>query len=425
MSKVDSRFATIDRVALLEEVKRDLPAFLRSDTVERVDPAGDVSHLLNLSPGDLDRVIATHIALSDEVASFLEALSGALRRPIAATTRPKIATQTVRGMIDWGATIKHRAVGGWDPTQFVVRPARRLFDTPENRALAWLLDRLDSLLRQVIPARADERTGVHSKNWLGEIESRHQLVRSAQRHWWLRDIPPEKPNTHALQRLAAARTAVYRTHLPTAIQFIERLTKRPSPDDVVDVLSQRYFEPEKDWLLFELVIALRLARGFAAKSTGLRRARLLVGVGTTPYAIYKMSDGSEVRLWYQGWPPAARDSLQAAARKKYSIDAGPVRPDLIVERVVDGKSRGLLLELKASKSSDYLASGLFQLMGYLKDRPAIFSSPTSAWLVAPKSSAFKSVPADGFELWVVDADQVAEAALGFFGFTAGESVATF
>jgi hypothetical protein len=409
LSKVDSRLATIDRLTLLEEIKRDLPAFLRSDTVERVDPAGDVRHLLNLSSADLDRVIATHIALSDEVGAFLEKINDALRQPIMATTRPKIPTQTVRGMIDWGATIKHRAVSGWDSTQFVVRPARRLFDTPENRALAWLLDRLDSHFRQVLPARTDERVGVHNKNWLGEIEARHQIVRNARRHWWLRDVRAEFPNTNALQRLGAARTAVYRIHLP--------------PEDVVKVLSLRYFEPEKDWLLFEVAVALRLARTFSKKSTGLRRARLLVGVGATPYAIYKMPDGSEVRLWYQSWPPAARESLQAAARKKYSIEASPVRPDLIVERVMNGQSQGLLLELKASKSSDYLALGLFQLMGYLKDRPAMFSSATSAWLVAPESSAFESVPAEGLDLWVVDADQVSEAALRFFGFE-GEVAAT-
>lgn len=418
MSKVDSRLTTIDRAALLDEVKRDLPAFLRADTIERVDPAGDVRHLLNLSTGDLERVIATHIALSDEVGAFLQVLDRALRRPITSTIRPKIPTQTVRGMIDWGATISHRAVSGWDSTQFVVRPARRLFDTPENRALVWLLDRLDSLFRQILPARINDRVGVHNRNWLAEIQTRHQHVRSARRHWWLRGVQSEFPNTHALQRLGAARSAVYRMHLPQAIHFVERLTKRPQTEDLVSALAKRYFEPEKDWLLFEVVVALRLARAFAAKSTSLRRARLLVGVGTNPYAIYKMPNGSEIRLWYQGWPPAARDSLQAAARKKYSIEANPVRPDVIVESMENGQSRGLLLELKASKSPDYLASGLFQLMGYLKDRPAMFNSPTSAWLVAPPSAAFRSVPAEGLELWVVDADQVADAALRFFGLEA-------
>jgi hypothetical protein len=48
-------------------------------------------------------------------------------------------------------------------------------------------------------------------------------------------------------------------------------------------------------------VALRLSRAFAEVSVGQRRARLLVGAGRAPFATYKLTNGDEVRLWYQAW----------------------------------------------------------------------------------------------------------------------------
>lgn len=70
-----------------------------------------------------------------------------------------------------------------------------------------------------------------------------------------------------------------------------------------------------------------------------------------------------------------------------------------------------LLELKASRSGGTLGGGLLQLLGYLKDRPALFVTQPAAWLVAPPSTAFVSKDAKGRELWAVSSDEVASAAV--------------
>lgn len=410
---VDAELAPGERLAFLDEIRNHLPAFLSTAATEQVDPVGDVSELLNLRRSDLRRVIAVHLALSPPVADFVAGLRHGLRNPITASTRPRIATQALRGPIDWAATIRERATTGWNEAIHVVRPARRIFDTPENRGLVWLLERLDLELRRTTPAESNETVGVFNRTWFGRIVEMRAQIQAARRHHWLRGIPAERPDARTLQALAAARTAFYKRLIPDAFRAVRRFVEQaPTADDLTELLCQRYFEPERQWRLFELVIALRLARAFADKSVGKRKARLLVGVGRSPFARYLLASGEEIRLWYQAWPWDVGVSEHQDACDHYNIEAGPAKPDLVIQRHRDNQAvDALLLELKASRNGGTLGGGLLQLLGYLKDRPTLFTPRPSGWLVAPPSDAFASVDAQGRELWVVDSDEVAAAAV--------------
>jgi hypothetical protein len=213
--------------------------------------------------------------------------------------------------------------------------------------------------------------------------------------------------------LAAARTAFYKRSIPDALASIRRFVENePSADDLTELLCRRYFEPERHWRLFELVVALRLARKFAEASVGSRKTRLLVGSGRAPYARYVLADGDEIRLWYQAWPWDVGGSAHQDACDHYGIDAGAARPDIVIQRMRNKTAiRALLLELKASRNPGTLSGGLLQMLGYLKDRPHLFTERPSGWLVAPPSDSFTSKDPDGRELWVVDSDEVAEAAV--------------
>lgn len=402
---IDTGFSGEEREALLDEIRYHLPAFLSSSAVEREDPVGDVSELLNLRAADLRRVVAVHLGLSAQVTAFAAGLRTGLRRPITSSTRPRVVTQAVRGAIDWGATIRLQSTSA-SIGLYVVRPARRVFDTPENRALAWALQRLEAELAAVVPSSDVAGTG-----WSARLQTNLRAVQLARRHPWLREVPPERPDASTLKRLAAARTLFYKLLLPEVLRAMRRWMDAPSPADITELLCSRYFEPSRNWQLFEIVVALRLARAFAGISTGKRRGRLLAGTGRAPFAAYRLPDGGEIFLWYQAWPHAAGASVHTAARERHSIASGETRPDIVIER--RGASPALvLLELKATRNASYLGQGLSQLLGYVKERPALLSEPACAWLVAPSSAAFGAAPPHSVEpLWVVDADSVAQAAI--------------
>jgi len=136
-------FSPADYQAMLAEVREHLPLFLSPAASERHDPLSDVQRLTGLHPEDLRRVIATHVCLSEAVSALIGVLPRGLRRPVTSSIRPREVTQAVRGPVDWAATVRARAGSGADPTLFVVRPGRRIFDAPENRALAWALRELE------------------------------------------------------------------------------------------------------------------------------------------------------------------------------------------------------------------------------------------------------------------------------------------
>jgi hypothetical protein len=217
-----------------------------------------------------------------------------------------------------------------------------------------------------------------------------------------------------MSRLRNARTSFYKLLIPGVIDALRRYVDDPGPQEVTELLCERYFEPQLTWQLFEITIALRLARAFADVSVGKRRARLLVGGGRAPFASYKLATGGEVRLWYQAWPTGVGPSLHTNARKRHAIESGGTRPDLVIERI-GPKPRMVILELKASRSPSYLGQGLAQLLGYIQERPEVLNEPACAWLVAPISAAFSAAPPPEDEpLWVIDADSVASAAVAQF-----------
>jgi hypothetical protein len=413
VSEVDTRFDAAERAQLLDEVRDYLPAFLSAASTQQYDPVGDVRELLRLDDVDLRRVIAVHLCLTDPVKAFFQALPQGLRRPMASSTRPAVVSQAVRGPIDWGATIRTRAMSAGDPSLFVVRPARRIFDIPENRALAWLLQRLDSYLRRAASSAVAAEYDEEAARWAQQLAGYRSRLLLTRRHPWLREVQAERPSAATLRRLRAARTAFYARHIPDAVLTVMRYGEHPTENELTELLTQRYFRPTEDWRLFEVVVALRLARAFAERSPEKRRARLLVGTSGAAYARYVLDDGDEVRLHYQSWPPSAGASLHAQARDRHQLKAGPSRPDLFIARM--GKAPdAAVLELKATRSGGYLGEGLSQLLGYVKERSGAWTRNPSGWLVAPASTAYVAAEPTNAEVWMVSADDVAQAAVDRF-----------
>jgi hypothetical protein len=407
VSVVDTRFTEIERQSLIDEMRVELAAFIAGGTIERSSAIGEAAALLGLRPGDLRRVAAVHLALGDAVRALNASLGSALRSPKVDTTRPVIVGQTVRGGIDWGRTIRARGASGASPTLFAVRPAQRAFDTPENRALAWTLKQLESELRRVPSASRNPATGVHNANWMGEIEGIRNSLETSMRTHWLRDIPAERPNARTLARLAASRSLFYRKTLRETIDALVDLIEAPGPKALTDLLCERYFVPERDWKLFEIVVAVRIARQLAQLASG-RVDRLLVGIGRSPYAKFRIGSG-EVRLWYQSWPRDSGPSSLLATARRYQMRSDPTRPDVVVEIRTGGQRYAILLELKASRSSSYLSQGIAQSLGYLHDRPDLFTEAPFAAIVCPSSSAF--TPTDdvaGLDVAVVSSDEIAK-----------------
>jgi hypothetical protein len=415
---IDAAFSARERDKLLAEVREHLPAFLHRGATEQHDPVGDVRELLNLEKEDLSRVISVHECLASDVQAFGAALRDDLRRPITASVRPPEPSQSVRGPVDWGATVSRRALEAANPFLFVVRPAQRLFDTPENRALAWLLEELRAATSVALSGSSGfgesaEPSPYDRDGWSERIELLRARLEEARRVYWLRGVRAEAPTTMTLKRLRAARQEFYAVRLAAALEVALRLAN-PSAEVLTEILAQRYFRPERTWLLFELAIALRLARAFAAQSPQRRKTRLLVGGGRSSFARYDFGDAGELALFYQAWPRGSGQSIRRDTGDRHGLRRSSSRPDIVI--VGTGRlSDAVVLELKATYSSGYLGSGLSQLLGYLAEWPDLWTRQPAGWLVAPASEAFQDRPAVLNEpLWMLSAERIGRAAVERF-----------
>lgn len=410
---VDADFAEDERLGYLTEVREHLPAFLSEVAYGRADPLADVSALLNLRSEDRRRVINTHLAFAEPIVHFVQSLPEAMRRPVTASLRPPVTSQAVRGPVDWAGTYRARFQQGGNAAVFVVRPAERVFDIPENQALLWFLRALANLIEAIRPVESDT-SGVMQpgESWWPHVAQLGRELTEALRPRWLSAVSPVRPSPLVLSRLRSSRRTFYSELLPVAIATMIRYTERPTPQDITGLLCQRYFEPRLNWQLFELVIALRLTRTFEERlETKRSPTRLLVGKARRPFALYELEGGDEIRFWYQAWPDIGMRSLLREARARHNLAAGSSRPDFVLERRSGGHLvDAVLIEVKASRNSRTLGAGLLQMLGYLKERPDAWPKDTPGWLVAPQSPAFQPGSAAGEPLWMVNADDFAAAA---------------
>jgi hypothetical protein len=407
-----------EREALLGEVRSYLPAFLRRSATEQPDPAGDVRELLSLEQEDLDRVVAVHQCLAPEVLRFGEVVEAGLRRPFSQQTRTAVTSQAVRGPIDWAGTVKQRARTPGEVARYTVRePGPSTYDTAENRAVVWLLDRLDEVVdRATFWSIKKSSDGQSRPGWTEKINELRERLASARQAPWINGLTAERPTTWVLGSMRAARSRFWARDLPAAIESVMRLSE-PSAEVLTAVLSERYFQPDDDGTLFEVAVALRLAKAFEALSPKKRRTRLLMGAGRSSFARFGFDDESEVSIAYQGWPDG-RETMRRTFSGRHSIGKSPRDsiPDLIIlRRRQDSTEDAVILELKASSNAAYLRSGLQELLAYLADRPDLWGKEPAGWLIAPASDAFEDAEADGsFPIWILDCDRVATAATDRF-----------
>jgi len=411
---VDSALPPELRAELLAEIRDYLPAFLRKDASVQHDPIGDVKELLNLEDRDLKRIVAVHGCLDEAVLVFGEKLDKGMRNPLASSSRPAEISQAVRGPVDWSATVARRSMEAGNTTRYVVRSARRAYDIPENRALVWTLEYLRSACRRALKEKPDPSAlgGGEPQTWAGRIRRLAAQVEKARASEWLRGIEPELPVGRTMQKLRAARSSFYRDLADVTHKLLT--LENPDERDLVEVLSKRYFEPAATWVIFEVCVALRLARALEKASGRPRPSRLLVGSGRSAFARYLLEDGSEVSLIYQAWPKESGPSLLTETGKRHGMRVGLSQPDLFVVRTGEAPDV-LLLELKASHSPSYLKAGLTKLISYLGERQDLWRQRPAGWLVAPPSKAFGFSPIrEENDLWVVDADAVAAAVVARF-----------
>jgi hypothetical protein len=413
VSHVDADLPAEQIAAMLDEVRAYLPAYLSSPARVHRQSLDDVRELLRLEMADIRRLVAIHVCLSSQVTGFVDELIDGIRNAPASSARRAAATRAVRGSIDWGGTTRQRAMTGNDRTLFATRTAERDFDTRENRVVAWLVSAIGRALRIAAGSWTGDPPGTPGL-LKGDLIAMTAKISQAHKIIQLASVEARPPSARDVRALRTSRRAFHRERVAPAAELMLR-AEDPGPQVITEILCELFFEPDTAWRLYELLIALRLARAFDDPELGLAPApmRLLRGAADPgPYATYLLPDRGTVELTYQGWPKDSAESARSQTAALHGLKTKASIPDVLMIRR-DAKRRivdVVVLELKASLKGGYLARGLSQLLGYVGEHPELLTRRPAAWLVAPDDAFGAADAASGSPLWIVGANEVGRRA---------------
>jgi hypothetical protein len=342
---------------LIARVRRDLWRYLTpSATVEQ--DILSAAALLQLPAGDVRALGGLQFLTSDEVGMLLERLPSLLRR-LATTTahEEEWSSERIRGAVQWGTTIAVRNATGMRHL-YVTHPSRRAYQTPENEMLVFLLDEVVRLGRlsgwrrstsDFVGSTVSTRVG-DAERWM-QARPLAQVVR--------RPLSPQ-----AVSRIRSGRSKRRYGPVIAAYDCHRALVGRLDRAGVRDAVERHGLAAREESVLFELACTFEVLRSLDL--LGWKLGRLGLFEGSLRLTGHRGSETIEV--FYQQAPVAlTAGSVYRSAQKRHQIQAGGLRPDLVIRRVDGaGAEAWLLVEVKGGHRAveKSARAATFDLMAY-------------------------------------------------------------
>lgn len=349
--------ATWDRQTALREVRQDLWRYL-SAAAEPEDMASMAESLWSLPRGDIRRLVAAHILLSETTASMLVAVERLLpRMPASTQFVEEEVLGRITGPVDWHQTRQRQLTSG-DRTRFICRPPDRHYDTPLGRLLSFAVHGCIELL-EVTALRGAKGAAYHD---LQAVQAKaRRLTASAK----LKGIPPVVPAAGQLASLARRRDVGPVVAFAQSVQEAYHQLDRSVTEAVV---NSRLLAPSSDATLFELLVAFRLMRAIEDSGLPPARRRLIEPDRSHPLARFDTPSGPLTVWWQRSAFPIVADGpgLYADALRDAGLSASALRPDLIVQFPDD--DRFVLVEIKHTIADEPpVRAGVSDALLYLMD----------------------------------------------------------
>ncbi len=366
---------TWDRTACINEIRDRIWSYL--SPASRFEEQGllTAAALLNWPVEEATALGEVQFLLSDQLGDLLDAMPALVRKLTTSSSRDEEWDfERLRGPVLWSRTLALRAAGG-SPHLWVTSPARRDYETVENRMLVQVLDAIVEVGR--------------TSGWASQEspEKPSELVRKrmAEAEFWLQSRPltqieriPLTPRDvsrvrtgRASQRYAAVVDA-YDCH-DSLVRTLDRNAIRAAVEQagLVTASPGTLFEL---LCLFNVIDALDRA-GWVMSPVRLFRGHLRID-GKRP-------DGRQLRLNYQSNPIDLPRSRYKAIQSSHGFrQPQEMRPDMILKwDTVNGRQMWLLVECKLSKDGvrDGARKALTDLLAYRKAFTTLLDSQAAPY----------------------------------------------
>jgi hypothetical protein len=343
-----------DRIA---EVRDRIWLYLSPSAGLEQDTSLEAAALLQLTEQDVLTLARLHFLLTPEVQALLDGLPRLLRQ-LATTTahQEQHSAERVRGAILWGSTIAARAASGL-PHLYVTAPAHRVFQTPENELLVFVLDAIAQIGRQ---------TGWHDSQGQGIRKLISERTATAQR-WrqarMLLEVERRPPTPRTVVRVRTGRHHRRYWHTISTWDRYRSLIAQLDQAELRDLIESTAIITRDNPTLFELLCTFAVIDALRACGWHTRPLHLFHG---RLQAAAQRGD-ERLELWYQTTPPvlAATSRYTQVLREHGFGQPSGLRPDLILRRASGDRERWLLVEAKLyERVQDGARAALQNLLAY-------------------------------------------------------------
>jgi hypothetical protein len=381
---------------LLDEIAPDLVAYLKGGTT--INLASFVAKALpELSSTDLDRLLKIHFLLTETadgevgVVDFARDLPGRLQR-IRTTVEPRTRRYDgeVHGRVQWNRTLLERSsrIGAGD-LLFVCDEIERNYETAENQVLKAVIGIITGIVQQDLATVFLNGTPAWLSIWAPDSRLRQEFLNVSGRNVYLRriEVDADRITDAMIARALRSRLPLYRDAAALLARY--RWLRRHEIDEAEArrLLATTFIRPDRVAVLFELYWVILIIRAFrhTAETIGFRPIEPgapYVAQWTIAGDIYTISHDSTGRFGFNESIATARETLGSPdtyfgrllrVREEFQVLTGGTsdhlwggRPDLVLEVTrADGRRSVLLGEVKYTRSRDYAAQGLRELLEYM------------------------------------------------------------
>jgi hypothetical protein len=345
------------------EVANDIWRYISHAAHREPELHVEAAAILGMSPAEVRTLAQAHFILGDAVARLLDAMPRLMRR-LATTTvdEEERSAERIRGPIRWGPTLTAQAGTGVRQL-YVTAPARRAYETPENRVLIAALAAIVEVAR---------RTGWHrlgDRDLAGVVRTRYDQARGWMARRAFAGLVPGVPSERTLRRVAAGRARRRYQPAVDVIRAHQRLVRRLDRRAVRSAVEEHALVTSDDDTLFELMCGFAIERelkdaGWAVSYPGLVRSRRQFLVATRA--------GARLECYYQGVPPELSygSRYQLVQREHSFSKIGRLRPDFVIRFTDTGRQRWIVVEVKGGPKRRVAQSArdaLSDLLAYRRD----------------------------------------------------------
>jgi hypothetical protein len=344
-----------NRSDVIEQIRERIWTHL-SPTATSQNLALDASRLLQMPEQDVMALARVQFMMSPEVGEFLDDVPHRVRRLTTTTAHDEErSSERIRGAIQWPASITGQLSTG-QPNLYVTRPARRAYQTPENALLAFTLNQVAET------GRAIGWQG--TKATAGTISTRAASAERWRSHRSIQQIDPTLPSQRELARIGHGRNRRRYAKTQSAFKVWQQLLRARDPNHLRSLIERRALVASDDPVLFEILCTFDVLD--CLTSSGWQGDELRTFQGGLRRVLYQ--GDRKLTLWYQQVPHAlSQGSLYRGIQQAHGLQAGALRPDLVLHLEDHGTGRWLLVECKLGETrtaEDSARASLSDLLAY-------------------------------------------------------------